>query len=114
MNTQQSGKTLKTIRPKLTERMYEFSDSEALTQCIVTIYRKENYRNLESSLYKMPDCYRLIIKSAKNYENLFCTNEFCQQQSSSTVLIGVTKEYGKALIEKKAIRTFGKAFSPKP
>lgn len=114
MNTQQSAKTLKTVRPKLTERMYEFTDCEALTQCIVTLYRKEKYRNLESSLYKMSDCYRLIIKSTKTYENLFCTNEFCQHQSSSTVLIGITKEYGKALIEKKAIRVFGKAFNPKP
>ena len=113
MNTQQSGKTLKTVRPKLTERMYEFTESEALTQCIVTLYRKEKYRNLESSLYKMPDCYRLIIKSSKNCESQLRTNEFCQQQSSSPVLIGVTKEYGKALIEKKAIKIFGKAFNPK-
>lgn len=111
MNTQQSSKTFKTVRPKTNERMYEFENSEALTQCIIALYRKARFRDLKSSLYKMPDCYRLIIKQSNPCNSPVYIKEFSRCHSNSAIELSVTKEYGKLLIKNNAVEIFGKAFN---
>ena len=94
--------------------MYEFANSEDLTRCILLMYKKENLRKITSSLYKMTDSYRLIIKSSKNCESGIFAEEFCKSCSGSTIDISATKEYGKPLVSRKAIAVFGKAFVKVP
>ena len=114
MKIQQNDKMINGVRLKYIERMYEFKNSEDLAQCVVLIYKKENLRKITSSLYKMNDSYRLIIKSSRNCKSGVFAEEFCQKWSSSAIDISATKEYGKPLISRKAVAVFGRAFVKAP
>ncbi|MGI6279635.1 MAG: adaptor protein MecA [Acutalibacteraceae bacterium] len=111
MKTQQNKpdkRRLLSVKPRYKETLCEYINSESLTQCILMLYKKNPA--LESSLYKVGDCYNLIIKSchAGDTANI---KEFCSRYSNSDVEISVTKEYGKLLIENNAVKTYGTAFS---
>lgn len=92
------------------EYIFCFDDSESLTQAILTLLNRNNTRNLESSLYKMPDCYCLIITS-RDANNIFIINEFCNKKSNPKFYAEYVKEYGKPLIINNAINRYGVAFS---
>lgn len=109
----QTNKSFNNVRLKVFERLYEFKDSESLTQYISLLYKKPDLRRLESSLYQTTDSYKLIIKSVKNCNSYVLSKEFCYKSSNSNVEISKTEEYAKNLIENNAVEIYGKAFNPK-
>lgn len=113
MKTQQNTKALKTVRPKFIEQIYEFADCEALTMAMLLLFKKEKYRQSESSLYRFLGKYRLIIKNPNICDNIIHIKEFYVYSTNSAIEIAVTKEYGKVIIEEKAIEIYGNAFSPR-
>ena len=91
------------------EYLFIFSDCEALTTGILFLYRLKI--NFKSMLYKTENDYRLII-SSRTFKPCFLTlNEFCIHYSASIIETEYTKEYGKLLIAKNAVKIFGKCFS---
>lgn len=98
-------------RRKNTEKaqyLYIFNNSEELTKGILFLYKFK--ANLESDLYKTDFDYRLIIYS-KDYKPYFLTlNEFAKKESRSPLEAAFTKEYGKLLIQKNAVKCYGKHF----
>lgn len=91
------------------EYLFIFPTSDALTLGILFLYKIKPY--FKSSLYKTENDYRLII-SSKYFLPCFLTlSEFCTRWSSNTIETAYTKEYGKLLIKKYAVKTFGKHFS---
>ena len=100
--------TPKNIKYKnLREHLFIFDDSETLTQGILFLYRLK--LTLKSSLYKTEQDYRLIISSPSFKPYLITLGEFCKRRGN-LLETEYTKEYGKPLIEKNAIKTFGKCF----
>ena len=82
------------------EYLFIFPDSESMISSILFLYRHKF--NFNSMLYKTENDYRLIIK---------CTRlESCKRNSSNIIETAFTKEYGKLLISKNAIKTIGKYF----
>ncbi len=91
------------------EYLFIFKTTEDLTRAILFLYRID--RNLKSTLYKTEYDYRLIITS-KTYKPCFINlNEFCSRQTESVFEVAYTKEHGKILIEKNAVKTYGTYFS---
>lgn len=91
--------------------LFEFSGSESLIVGMMYLYRNRKDRRLKSSLYKMPNTYRLIICSTTYRDTFLKMNEFCIRQSDSPYEAAYTEEYGDLLIEENAIEKFGTAFS---
>ncbi len=91
------------------EYLFIFNDCESLTLGILFLYRLKN--SFKSALYKTNEDYRLII-SSRTFKPCFLTlNEFCFHTSTNIIETEYTKEHGKILIAKNAVRTFGKYFS---
>lgn len=113
MNTQNSGKTLKNLRLKTQKRMFEFSNSENLINCIIMLYRKKKLRKLECEIYKTSNKYIMILKSAKNCLSNVYAKEFSENHTESLLEICKTEEYGILLTKENTITRFGEIFSPK-
>lgn len=88
--------------------LYVFDNSEALHQAMLFLFRLK--KGFGSALYKTDKDYRLIISSAKYNPFLVTLREYCQRQSKSIVEIEITREHGKPLIEKHAVRIYAKYF----
>lgn len=112
MKAQQNQKTLKNIRPKFSEQIYEFANCEALTSALIILFKNKKYKNLQSSLYILSGKYRMIIKNPIINDNIIIIKEFYNYCTNSIIEIAITKEYGKSLIQENAISVFGKAFIP--
>ncbi len=91
------------------EYLFVFQTSEALTLGILFLYRIKPY--FKSSLYKTENDYRLIISSKYFFPCFLTLSEFCTRWSCNNIETAYTKEYGKLLIKKYAVKTFGKCFS---
>lgn len=87
--------------------MFEFADSRSLIDGTVRLYKRHG--RIESSLYKMPRAYRLIV-TPRGESDFFFMNEFCSRQSDSEIEAEYTAEYGKLICEKKAVEKIGRAF----
>lgn len=99
----------KKLRYKPTrEYLFIFPDSESMISSILFLYRHKF--NFNSMLYKTENDYRLIIKCKRFEACLLSLNEFCKRHSSNVIETAFTKEYGKLLISKNAIKTIGKYF----
>lgn len=92
---------------KSTQIIFEFSDTDALINGTVRLYKC--YAQINSSIYKMPKAYRLVITSRSDCD-FFFMNEFCTRQSDSKLEAAYTAEYGKLICEKNAVEKIGKAF----
>lgn len=90
------------------EHLFIFPDSESMISSILFLYRHKF--NFNSMLYKTENDYRLIIKCKRFEACLLSLNEFCKRHSSNVIETAFTKEYGKLLISKNAIKTIGKYF----
>ena len=106
--------TVSSIRHKnnrnkeIKDYLFIFKDCETLTAGILFLYRLN--LNFESKLYKTEGEYRLIITSL-GFKPCFLTlGEYCLRQSKSVFEVEFTKEHGKPLILKNAIRTYGRYF----
>ena len=87
--------------------MFEFADSGALVSGAIRLYKSRG--RIESSLYKMPRTYRLIV-TPRGDSDFFFMNEFCSRQSDSEIEAEYTAEYGRLISEKNAVEKIGKAF----
>ncbi len=95
------------------EYIFEFSDSESLIGAVLQLYTGHSTARLESSLYKMPDSYRLMIKSRKqDLSNIL--REYYSRECSFVYESEYTREHGKALIVGNAVKRFGAAFFKEP
>lgn len=91
------------------EYLFVFGDCEALTLGILFLYRFKI--NFKSMLFRTDNDYRLII-SSRSFRPCFLTlSEYCIHSSKELYETEYTKEHGRLLIEKNAVRTFGKYFS---
>lgn len=97
----------------LKEYVFEFADSESLTCAILRLYRSRSTARLESSLYKMPDSYRLIVKSRKQ-DLSYILREYYSRECSFVYEAEYTYEHGKPLIVGNAVKRYGAAFSKEP
>lgn len=89
------------------EYLFIFDDCENMTQGILFLYRLKN--NFKSALYKTERDYRLIVSTYSFKPCLITLCEFCKRRGTP-IETEITKEYGKVLIEKNAIKTYGKYF----
>ena len=94
-------------QPKSSPVMFEFADTAALIGGAVRLYKSRFFG--ESSLYKMPETYRLIVK-ARGESDFFFMNEFCLRQSDSGTEAAYTAEHGRLICGKNAVEKLGKAF----
>lgn len=101
--TNKKNKRYKLMR----EYLFIFDNSESMTQGILYLYRLKI--NLKSVLYKTEQDYRLIISASSFKPYLITLCEFCKRRGTP-IETEITKEYGKVLIEKNAIKTYGKCF----
>jgi len=92
---------------RMREYLFIFDDSESMTQGILFLYRLK--LNFKSMLYKTEHDYRLIISASSFKPCLLTLCEFCKRRGTP-IETEITKEYGKVLIEKNAIKTFCKCF----
>lgn len=90
------------------EYLFIFPDSESMISSVLFLYRHKFIFN--SMLYKTENDYRLIIKCMRLKPCLLSLNEFCKRHSNNIIETAFTKEYGKLLISKNAIKTIGKYF----
>lgn len=84
----------------------DFASNEALTGAVILLYSRSFSKKLESSIYKIPEGYRLLIR-AKNRNLLSGTDEFYNRLQISD---GEITTVGKPLILEKAIEKYGKVF----
>ena len=91
------------------EYIFEFADSESLILAVLLLYRNRATVGLQSSLYKMPDGYRLIIRRAKSNLSIVL-KEFYSRECSFEYEAEYTYEHGKPLIVGNAVKKFGAAF----
>ena len=94
-------------QPKSSPVMFEFADTAALIGGAVRLYKSRFFG--ESSHYKMPETYRLIVK-ARGESDFFFMNEFCLRQSDSGTEAAYTAEHGRLICGKNAVEKLGKAF----
>ena len=94
-------------QPKSSPVMFEFADTAALIGGAVRLYKSRFFG--ESSLYKMSETYRLIVK-ARGESDFFFMNEFCLRQSDSGTEAAYTAEHGRLICGKNAVEKLGKAF----
>ena len=92
------------------EYLFIFDNSKKLTDGILFLFRNKSTRNLQSKLYKTENDYRLIIYSRDSKPNFLTLKEYCTPRPIKPFETDYTKEHGKLLIEKNAIKTFGSAF----
>lgn len=92
---------------KINPVMFEFADTCALIGGAVRLYKSRG--RIESSLYKMPRTYRLIVTPRVD-SDFFFMNEFCSHKSDSEIETEYTAEYGKLICEKNAVEKIGRAF----
>lgn len=102
--------TVKKDRKTKNSYIFEFSDSESLIAGATYLYRKSRRKKHSASLYKMPDCYRLIISSNAPPESFGGMKEFCRNILNGNVHGEYTKEYGKAILTDNAVSGIAKAF----
>lgn len=93
---------------KMRKYLFIFANSENLTSGIEFLYRTRIH--FKSDLYKTEKDYRIVISSYKFNPALLTFKEFCVRSTTNDIEIEFTKEHGKLLIEKNAIKTFGKYF----
>lgn len=91
------------------QKMFEFSNSDTMISGVTRLY-KSRRSHMESSLYKMPRTYRLIISVKADSDYIFM-NEFCLRQSDSPAEVAYTEEYGTLIVKNDAVAKIGKAFS---
>lgn len=99
-------------RPRRTknEYLFIFENSESLASGIAFLYKSKPTRNLQSDLYKCESDYRLILYSPDFKPAFLVLKEYCKQKAIKPFETDYTKEHGKLLIEKYAVKTFGAAF----
>ncbi len=95
-------------RNETREYLFIFTDFETLTSGILFLYQLK--RCFKSVLYKTEKEYCLIITTNSVKPFFLTLNEYCRHSSRNIFEIAHTKEYGKLLIQKNAIKTFGKYF----
>lgn len=89
--------------------IFDFLNSENLTKAVLLLYKNRATKNINSTLYKMPNFFRLIIYSEFK-PNFTLLNEFCFRKSENLFEKAYSEEYGKVLIENFAIRTYAQFF----
>ncbi len=92
------------------EYLFIFENSENLTKGILFLFRNKTTRNLQSKLYKTENDYRLIIYSRDSNPSFLTLKEYCNPRPVKPFETDYTKEHGKLLIAKNAVRTFGNIF----
>lgn len=97
-------------RPRIKEYLFVFENSEKLLQGILFLFRNSKTRSLQSKLYKTQNDYRLIIYSKSDSPYFLTLKEYCKQSNNSPFQTEYTKEHGKLLIAKSAIKTLGSTF----
>ncbi len=90
------------------EYLFVFDNCETLTAGILFLYRLKI--NFKSVLYKTEKDYRLIIYSPYFKPCFLTLGEYCIRANKSIYETAYTKEHGKLLINRNAVRTFGKYF----
>lgn len=98
-----------TPEKKEKDYLFEFVDSESLILAATKLYKIRHTAELESSIYKMPDSYRLEIKGAKsNMDKLLL--EFYSRECIFQFESEYTYEHGKPIVIGDAVEKFGAAF----
>lgn len=99
-----------TVREKSDSLVYMFKNSEKLTIAINFLYKNRNTRFLNSELFKLNGKYYLVIKKneRKRIENI---EEFSDRTYKTNITLSILREYGKQIINKNAIKVYGKAFA---
>ncbi len=92
------------------ECLFEFSNSDALTNGITELYKNKSNHKFLSQLYETDKGYCLIVRCKNPTEKLFLLHEFCPKISEDARDIEYVREYGKPLILNSAIKRYGKAF----
>lgn len=92
--------------------IFYFNGSENMIKAINRLYLSYKTRNSFSSLYKIKDCFVLIIKS-KRFRNI---KPMISEYSSgyleySNVAEAYFEEYGILIAKENAIKLIGKSFS---
>jgi len=89
----------------------EFNNSENLIRAIFLLKNRHKCTHKRSRLYLMKNTYRLLIESSKDKDYFLSLTEFCDNLFSGRVHFEYTKEYGKPIIEHKAISRIANCFS---
>lgn len=89
--------------------IFDFKNSENLTKAILLLYKNRSTKNINSTLYKMPNFFRLVIFS-QSKPVFFQLDEFCFKKSEDPFDKAYSEEYGKPLITDTAIRTYAQYF----
>lgn len=89
--------------------IFDFSNSENLTRAVLLLYKNRATKNINSTLYKMPDFFRLIIYSEFK-PILNSLNEFYFRKSENLLEKAYSEEYGKVLIQDFAVKTYAQFF----
>lgn len=92
------------------EYLFIFENSEKLIEGILFLFRNKSTRNIQSKLFKTENDYRLIIYSCENSPIFLNLKEYCVSRKIKPFETDYTKEHGKLLISKTAVKTFGSAF----
>ncbi len=93
-----------------TNHIFDFFESEDLTQAVLFLYKSRTLKRLKSSLYKMQGFFRLVITCDAQKPFLITLQEFCSRYSKLESELYYTKEYGELLIAKNAVQIYGSAF----
>ena len=105
------NKSSTSSRSSITSYMLEFCNTESMTQAIIHLYKNRRYKHLNSSLYKMPTSYRLILTVPDRINFPLTVSEFYIRKTDSPFEIAYTEEYGQLLIKNNAISHLGCVFS---
>lgn len=101
----------KTIRSnKERQFVFIFENSHTLLQGVLFLYRNKRIANIKSALYSFKNFYCLIIYSKTEKPYFLHLKEYCKPFINSPLFAEYIKEYGKLLIDKKAIKTLGNVF----
>lgn len=92
------------------EYLFIFENTKKLTEGMLFLFRNKSTRNIESKLFKTENDYRLIISSRDNNPCFLTLKEYCNPRPIKPFETDYTKEHGKLLIGKHAVKTFGNAF----
>lgn len=89
--------------------IFDFLGSENLTKAILLLYKNRSSKNINSTLYKMQNFYRLVIFS--QFKPIFIQlDEFCFRKSENPIENAYSEEYGKPLIKDTAVQTYARFF----
>ncbi len=92
------------------EYLFIFENSHSLLDAVLFLIRNIATKNLKSSLYSIDYNYCLMIFSKDEKPCFVHIREFCKPFFSSSFTAEYIKEYGKALIERNAVKKLGNVF----